>query len=336
MNKRINKQMNNPDKKTIDKVIEGTATKEQAREVAKWFSTTVEGQSYLSELISLDAHRLETEDFSKLIPTNIHSKDMYDEIMRRIAVKHIRNTWMKVAAILIPLFLIAGLAYYANTQVDLFGGSEYTEIYVPKGERQHIIFQDGSEAYLNSDTRLKYPTKFGIKNRKVSLNGEGYFKISKNKKRPFIVQMENTNVTVLGTMFNTKAYNEDNEMRILLDEGSIVFNVPQNNYKLIPGQQAIYDKKSGKCTIYSLSKPADESAWRNDVIVFKDTPLSDVLKTLNRKFNVEFEVKNTQSIAYSYTLTTSQASLEKVISELEKIAPVRFTIHQNKVDVFLK
>ena len=329
------KIMNNPDKKVIEKVIEGCATKEEAREVTEWFSVTAEGQSYLSELINRDAQRVETEDFGVKM-TSEQSGNIFSQINVQIQRKKHQRILLRVAAVLIPFIFLSGLAYYTNSQVDLFGGSSYAEVYVPKGQQQHIIFQDGSEVYLNSDTKLKYPSKFGIKNRKVYLTGEGYFVVSKNKKRPFIVQINNTNVTVLGTKFDVKAYNEDNEMRIALDNGIIVFNSPKNSYRLQPGQQAVYDKKSGNCTIYTLNNSADESVWKNNVIMFKDTPLSEVLKTLNRKFNVKFVVKNPSSITYSYTLTTYETSLEKVIEELETISPVRFSIQKNSVDVFLK
>lgn len=329
------KGMNNPDKKVIEKAIEGFATKEEAREVANWFSASAEGQSYLSELINRDAQRVEKDEFEITISQE-QSRNILSQINMQIQRKHTQRLVLRVAAVLIPFVFLMGLAFYTNSQVDLFGGSTYAEVYVPKGQQQHIIFQDGSEVFLNADTKLKYPTKFGIKNRKVFLSGEGYFVIAKNKKRPFVVQLNNTDVTVLGTMFNVKAYQEDNEMKITLDKGLIVFNSPKNSYRLQPGQLAIYDKKSGNCSILSQSNSVEESSWKNNVIMFKDTPLSEVLKVLNRKFNIKFNVKNVSSITYSYTLTTYQTSLDKVLDELETISPVRFTVQKDSVNVFLK
>lgn len=327
--------MDKPDKKIIENVINCTATKEQARQVVEWFSTTAEGQLYLSDLINQDAQMLEKEDLSNYVSID-KSRDILYQINRQIKQKKIFRFWMRVAAVLLPLILLSGLMYYTNSKVDLFGETTYTEIYVPKGDQQHIIFQDGSEVYLNSDTKLTYPTKFGLTSRKLFLNGEGYFKVTKNKNRPFIVQLNNANVTVLGTQFNVKAYDEDSEMRIVLDRGSILFNIPQDSYHLSPGQEAVYDKATGKCTIYTLSESKNASAWKEKMLVFNDTPLSEVLRTLNRKFNVKFSVQNKTALTYSYTLTTSQTSLEKIVEELEKITPVRFSIQNDSVNVYLK
>ena len=258
-------------------------------------------------------------------------------INKRIRIKKTRRIYWQVAAALIPLILVVGLTIRLNSQVNLFGKTVYSEVYVPKGKQEHIIFQDGSEAYLNSDTRLRYPRKFGLSKREIFLQGEGYFNIATNKRRPFIVRINNTDVTVLGTSFNVHAFKEDNEMKILLDKGSIVFNTPQNSYQILPGQQAVYDVLTGKCVIDYVDKPYEVSVWKDNIVLFRDTPLADVIKTLNRRYNVEFAILNPKALTYTYTLTTNQTSLENIVKELEKIAPVKFSIRKdNSIIVSLK
>lgn len=326
--------MESVNKELISRVISGHATKKEAREVVEWFSTTPEGQACLSEMIHNDAHLLDAEGlegFGEKSLSPILSQKILAEINRQIHRKTIRRLVMRVAAVLIPFVILAGFTFYTNSRVDLFGISEYSEIYIPKGEKNRILFQDGSQAFLNSDTKIRFPLKFGLTERRIQLEGEAYFKISTNSKRPFIVQMNDKKVKVTGTSFNVKAYKSDKTMNIVLDEGRISFLTPQNSYFLLPGQQAIYNNETGECTINSLEKSTEASLWVKDVLKFKDTPLPEVLKTLNRVFNVEFQIKNPEVYKYTYTLTTESTSLEKITKELEKIAPVRFRIQDDKV-----
>lgn len=304
--------------------------------VAEWFSSTEEGQAYLSEMISAEIRQLDQYGVDEKALTPILSQKILDDINRQIHQKSIRRLIFKVAAVLIPFILMAGLTFYANKQVDLFGTSEYAEIYIPKGEKSRILFQDGSQAFLNSDTRIKFPRKFGLKNRTIEMEGEAYFQVSTNSKRPFIVSINETNVQVLGTSFNVKAYKEDHEMNIVLDEGKIAFNTPRSSHNLQPGQQAIYDKKTGKCIIISPDKSSEASLWVNDVISFKDTPMAEVLKTLNRAFNVEFIVSDPMVYKYTYTITTGKSSLQDITQELEKITPVRFQKNNDKIVTVFK
>ena len=325
------------DKVTIDKVLNGTATKKEASQVAEWFSDTAEGQAYLSELMDHEAALMEANPDRYSDLSAVQSANMLTAINKRIRVKKSRRLYWQVAAALIPLILVVGLAIRLNSQVNLFGKTVYSEVNVPKGKQEHIIFQDGSEAYLNSDTRLRYPRKFGLSKREIFLQGEGYFNIATNKRRPFIVRINNTDVTVLGTSFNVHAFKEDNEMKILLDKGSIVFNTPQNSYQILPGQQAVYDVLTGKCVIDYVDKPYEVSVWKDNIVLFRDTPLADVIKTLNRRYNVEFAILNPKALTYTYTLTTNQTSLENIVKELEKIAPVKFSIRKdNSIIVSLK
>lgn len=325
------------DKEIIDKVLDGTASKKQARQVAEWFSDSAEGQAYLSELIDHDVSLPESEIKYHKPLSAVQSSNILTYINKQIRLKKSRRLYWQVAAALIPFIVVVGLTIRLNSQVNLFGKTVYSEIYVPKGKQEHIIFQDGSEAYLNSDTRLRYPKKFGLSKREIYLQGEGYFNIAGNKKRPFIVQINNTDVTVLGTSFNIQAYKEDNEMKILLDKGNIVFNTPQNSYQILPGQQAVYDVLSGKCLIDYVDKPYEFSVWKDNIVLFRDTPLADVIKTLNRRYNVDFLVQSPKALTYSYTLTTNQTSLENIVKELEKIAPVKFSINKsNNVIISLK
>ena len=130
--------MNRPDDKQIEKVLAGLATPEEARKVAKWFATD-EGSEYLSKNFDEDINSLPLDNADLLIDHSVPSDKMFQTINIRIRNKNIRRWTLRAAAVLLPLVLILGLYLHLNTRVDIFGGVEYAEIYVPKGERMQMM-----------------------------------------------------------------------------------------------------------------------------------------------------------------------------------------------------
>lgn len=323
------------DKEIINRVLENNSSKEEAIGVVDWFSDSIEGQNYLSESIDRDFYLMEeTGDHNNLI-SPIQSATILSNINKANHRTRIKNLLLKAAAILIPFVFIVGTSLYLNSYVGLFDTNSYSEIYVPKGETMRLLFQDGSEAYLNSDTKISYPEKFGFKNRKVILEGEAYFNVSSNKRRPFIVETDKTNVTVLGTSFNINAYKNNDIVEVVLDEGEIVFSANKRNYGVLPGQKATYNKLDGLTSITNLERSMQESMWKDNIIYFSNTPLHDVVKILNRRYDVRFIIENSEALEYTYTLTSKKTKIEDILLELEKITPVRFVITDNVVHVNL-
>lgn len=323
------------DKDVINSVLENTSSKEEARDVVEWFANSIEGQNYLSESMDRDFYLMEETMSQSDLISPIQSATILANINKATQRNRFKNLLFKGAAILIPFVFIVGMSIYLNAHVGLFGNSNYSEIYVPKGETMRIVFQDGSEAFINSDTKISYPEKFGFKNRRVLLEGEAYFNVSSNKRRPFIVETDNASVTVLGTSFNVNAYNNDDVVEVVLDEGEVVLEIDKRNYAILPGQKAIYNKVDGLTSIANLVKSTEESMWRNNILRFSNTPLHDVIKTLNRRYNVRFVIENPAALEYTYTLTSKQTTIEDILLELQKITPVKFVLKDNVVHVNL-
>jgi len=238
---------------------------------------------------------------------------------------------------LIPVLFIIGFYIQLNSKVDLFGTSEYEEVIVDKGERIQIMFQDGTRVYINSDSKLKYPKKFALNTREVFLEGEAYFVVAKNKNRPFIVNLNGPAIQVVGTSFNVQDYPDNKDIVVCLDEGSINLTLPtEKKYPVRPGERLIYNKESNECTISRMEDMHRLSMWKQNVIVFKDTPLPEVIKVLNRWYDVDFRIEDERALTYVYTLTSDNTLLEKVLMDLEKIAPVKFDYNEDKKEVIVK
>lgn len=316
--------MKAPDKQTIDRTINNTATPEEARLVIRWFSTP-EGANYLSSLMDEDAERIQPGTEELYAERAIPSNEMYQYIMKKIHMQQRKRMFFRAAAILIPLLLFLGQFWYIDKRIDLFADSGYEEIYVPKGERMQLIFQDGSKAILNAETRIKYPRKFGFSERKVELEGEAFFEVSPNKDRPFIVDLKDVNVKVLGTTFDVKAYSTDPDIFITLETGKVALtNSTSPLAHLKPGDKATYNRKTGVCKISKPENIENNSAWKKNQIVFSNTPLSEVVTTLSRWYNVEFAIVDSSVLIYNYTLTSTDQKLQQVLKDLEKITPIQF------------
>lgn len=319
----------------VKRVIAENASKQEAREVVAWFADCIEGQQVLSDMIDREAYLIDADPQTGQSFTPLQSELLFNCIERKIKLIRIRKFSLRVAAILLPLIFMVGFGLYINSHTSLFEGTTYTELYIPKGEEARIFFQDGTEVFLNSDTHIRYPERFSLLRREVWIEGEAYFNVKENKSRPFEVHSQNTTVKVLGTSFNVNAYRESDKIRVTLDNGSVAFSTDHNGYTLSPGQQAEYDKLTGQLVVTNLIHSSKLSLWKENVLYFYDLPLSEVISVLKRKYNVEFNLLAPEALNYSYTLTTRDQSLDSVLFEMQKIAPVRFTIHDNSIDISL-
>ena len=299
--------MNRPTDKQIEEVLAGIASPEDAKYVAEWFATE-EGSDYLEAAMTQDSELIKNEFADLYVDHDIPSKKILEQIRKNIRIKKLKRICFRVAAVLIPVVLIVGLYMQLNSKVDLFGTSEYEEVVVDKGERIQIMFQDGTKVYINSDSKLRYPKKFALNTREVYLEGEAYFVVAKNKNRPFIVNLSGPAIHVLGTSFNVQDYPENKD---IVAVSYTHLTLPTNDMQRL-------------------------SMWKQNVIVFKDTPLPEVIKILNRWYNVEFKVEDENVLKYVYTLTSDNTLLEKVLMDLEKIAPVKFEYNEDKKEVIVK
>lgn len=328
--------MNRPTDKQIEEVLAGIASPEDAKYVAEWFATE-EGSDYLEAAMTRDSGLIKNEFADLYVDHDIPSKKILEQIRKNIRIKKLKRICFRVAAVLIPVVLIVGLYMQLNSKVDLFGTSEYEEVVVDKGERIQIMFQDGTKVYINSDSKLRYPKKFALNTREVFLEGEAYFVVAKNKNRPFIVNLSGPAIHVLGTSFNVQDYPENKDIVVCLDEGNINLTLPtEKKYPVKPGERLVYNKDNQQCTISKMNDMRRLSMWKQNVIVFKDTPLPEVIKILNRWYNVEFKVEDENVLKYVYTLTSDNTLLEKVLMDLEKIAPVKFEYNEDKKEVIVK
>ena len=236
--------MNRPSEELLHKTLENRATAAEAASVAEWLATGP-GQAWASRYIGRDFDRQEfCGDYER---EEVASERIFARIRAALTRGRRRRILFRVAAVLIPVALVLGVALRLDRQVGgIFSGAEYGEFVVDRGRRTQCLFQDGTVAYLNSESKIHYPVKFGLFERRIRLEGEAYFEVTHNPRRPFVVEFEGGEIQVLGTSFNVKAYGGDDIVAVTLDEGRVALDDRRGGrFELSPSEQLLYDRRSG-------------------------------------------------------------------------------------------
>ena len=148
------------------------------------------------------------------------------------------------------------------------------------------MLEDGTEVYINSETKFRYPVKFEESERRVFLVGEAYFKVKRDENRPFRVEMEGNRIEVLGTEFNARYYLDEDKQMTTLVSGKVKFiSGKDKSLELFPGEQAILTSK-GELVRKSVDVNL-YTAWKDGNFVFRKQRLEEVLNTLARWYDVE-------------------------------------------------
>jgi len=211
----------------------------------------------------------------------------------------------------------------------------YHSLKVPYGKRFNIVFSDGSKAYLNSGSVIRYPVKFiEDKKREVFLEGEAFFDVAENKNELFIVNSKGIYVEVYGTKFNVRNYSEDFNSDIVLVEGSVGINNPEVSELTIlkPGFKGSVDKESFRVTTSKVNTKIYTS-WIDGEVIFRNETFSQILKKLERLYNVTIINNKNESLdeVFNAAINVENENIEQVLEYFNKIYNIEYQIFNNKI-----
>lgn len=236
--------------------------------------------------------------------------------------------WYAAAAIVL-LFIVSYTSFYQGSKqvTDRFAD---VVIEAPKGSRTKTYLPDGSLVWLNCSSKITYSQGFGVNDRKIFLTGEAYFEVIRNEKAPFVVRTEELKVDVLGTKFNFRNYPDDEEATVSLLEGKVqVSNRIKKNeiVQLSPNQKVFYNKQSGKMRIVAVNA-AHTSEWTNGNLFFDEELLPDIIKELERNYNVRIELadKSLETFRFYGDFIVTEHSIEDIIGILAKTNKIQYSI----------
>ncbi len=219
-----------------------------------------------------------------------------------------------------------------NKSVEANEKLVYNELIVPYGKLFDIELSDGTLIKLNAGTSIKYPVKFlkGLE-RKVFLKGEAYFEVAKDKEHPFIVNANDINVEVLGTEFNMSYYPEDEDISTVLVEGSVklfeetALSKSKSETILKPGHKAAWHKNNKKMAVDKVDTQL-YTAWKDGILLFKRSPYDNIIKKLERHYDVTIEnhypLLATQ--VYTATFRSQEETIEDILEAFKEDTPFKY------------
>lgn len=218
----------------------------------------------------------------------------------------------------------SGVTYASNGES---GSIVYNKLEIPRGGEFCLTLSDGTKVWLNSETSIQYPVAFGAKERRVFVQGEAYFEVAKDVKKPFTVQFMSSSVTVLGTSFNIRAYPEEKQSQTTLAEGSVRIYSPGSSMLLKPGEQAEVNVLSGEMVKKEVEVKSFTS-WKDGRFVFEQQPLEDIMRTLERWYDIRviFRDEGAKRISLSGNLKR-YGDFSQVMKMLQMTGDVRFELY---------
>lgn len=266
----------------------------------------------IREMESIDI--LDAYQRARIKIRNSQRKKMYNQLIRYAAF------------LTIPLLmtsLVFGYLYFAESE----GEVKYAEVTSTMGTVTRYELPDHSVVWLNSGTTLRYPTVFKKDNRSVELKGEAYFEVEADRERPFYVHTpKGISVYVYGTKFNVSAYEDDNYIETVLEKGKVNVIVPNHEMiTLLPGEQLFYDKQTSQMRREQVDVYG-KVAWKEGKMIFRNASLEEILKRLERHFNVDIEFNNYSGKIYNYRATFRKETLTQILDYLAKSANLKWKI----------
>jgi ferric-dicitrate binding protein FerR (iron transport regulator) len=296
----------------------------------------------------------------------LHQKLGFKEEEKDAGRKPVRilRILLRYAAVLV---IGIGLTWFFTTQYKPKPGiptSEFYKVIVAYGSKSTIELPDGSVVSLNSGSSLKYPGSFASDNRTVILDGEAFFDVKKNTSCPFLVKTKDITVRVLGTKFNVKSYPDENLTETTLVTGKVEIIRNQAGTKatnveeplvLAPNQKAVFYRESNLLSVNSTTRHVEESdekaedlkvfvqneiktenitSWKNNILVFNSEPFADIVKKLERWYDVEVNLKYTKLNPVVFSGKFDKESVEEVLHALSLIEPFKYEVNKNKILIY--
>lgn len=304
------------EKELLHKFFAGTATLEEKEAIMHWMDSDPGNKQFLLKERKLyNAVLLHGED--KQVQQQAGRQQYF---LRRGVARFLR-----VAAMIVVAF---GLGYFWQSE-KTEGPIAMQTISVPAGQCVNVTLPDGSNIWLNAQTTIQYPVSFNKENRQVKLDGEAYFDVAKDSKRPFIVNTKECSVEVLGTKFNIDAYSSRDKFETVLMEGSVKVSMlddPTQAVSLKPNNK-VY-RSNGKLLTQKVSN-YERYRWKEGLICFVDEPFKVVMEDFEKFYGLTIVVNNQKVTQYLYTGKFKQTDgVDYALSLLQK--NIHFTYQRDR------
>ncbi|WP_291592950.1 FecR family protein [Bacteroides sp.] len=302
--------------------------------------TTEDARQLLDSLPNSDDHEILNElssDIWEEAATQQPLTDLEREHYKREArqllkrIEHKKRTWFRrIAVVAVSTAAIVCLALGGMHYLKHLNERQiiYMEAATSYGERKQILLPDGTQLTLNSCSHVRYPNNFIGEERKIELEGEGYFQVHRNEKQPFIVSTRRFDVRVLGTCFDIKSYSSDEVVSVEVESGKVQVDLPEAMMRLKGKEQVLINTISGEYSKRREDRPV--AIWKKGGLRFNSTPIRDVAKELERVYNCRITFADGQ---FNNLISGEHdnKSLEAVLQSIEYTSGIRYKKEGNRI-----
>lgn len=301
----------------LAKYIFGETTAAEKAKIEKWLSSSDENRRELEHLrakIDLSAQRYRPDTFN---PQKAFQK-WQAQVHPVCSTPKLRPYYYSVAAVLL-LFMGCGLFYLIRNQ-----SPESLTIACQSDEIREILLPDHSLVTLAGPASLTYPLRFEGTDREVFLAGKAYFQVHRDTAHAFLVQTPSIQVTVLGTSFQVEADRQQAE--VLVHSGKVAVSSPDNSSReiLTAGMSSEWSSHSDRLTSDTTFQ-VNKLSWKTKVLKFKDTPLEEVVQTLNKQYKVKIQLPANYK-SFKLTATFNNQSLHEVLGIINQTLNIQLIV----------
>lgn len=359
-------------KDLVIKILSDKITSEEAAQLKVWLAKDPKNQAYFDQM--------KNAWFVSALGENVgrfNSAEGWDKAKKKfLKQKNIRKfnyrKVLKIAAVVILSFSLGALATYLGfkkpIQAAIIAQNNTNMVIAPLGSKSELILPDGTKVWLNAGSKLSYSQTFNSTRRDVYLDGEAFFKVKTNPKKPFVVRTSEVNVKAYGTEFNVKAYPEENTITTTLVEGNVkIQNTENTNRKFLvalkPNQKLTYIKTPdvSKLTSGSVSNKTGQTlskgtytketapkllldksvetnlytSWKDERWIIEREYLDKFTVKLERRYDVKFLYRSETLKRYKISGIISKETLEQVLDLLKLTVPLKYNIKEGIVTLDL-
>jgi ferric-dicitrate binding protein FerR (iron transport regulator) len=311
-------------------------------------SYSAEDESYVKEVfgdkhIEKELNGVLSEQFNELLPEVDLDVNNLDQILCRIHYEintqlPDRNVWtldnvikwtLRIAGVLmLPLVIFIAINTFNRSYMIK---EAWVEIKAPAWTKAQFSLPDGTTGWLNSNSSVKYNRNF-TSDRIITLEGEAFFDVAEDKRRPFKVNTKDINVEVLGTRFNIASYENEKNIEVVLEEGKLLFNDTDRGKSLImnPNELLVYDKNLLDFSTQVI-QPQKYISWTEGKLVFRNDPIDEIAKRLERWYNIDVEVVGSSNEDLRLRATFINEGLEEVLDLLKRSLPIDYNIKNGEL-----
>ena len=312
---------------------------EEITQLNEWLNASEDNRNYFNQVSKLwyaDQHNRIDVDNAWLKMKNRMGGESPKSSVNTISFTKKRFYALAGAALFLILISLPIVFYTLKTN-GAFRDEVLFEVSAPKGEKAAITLVDGTKVWLNSGSILKYSSAFDLKHRIVFLEGEGYFEVTKDKSNNFTVVCGKTEVIVYGTVFNISNYQEDGFIQLTLVSGKLGFNYSESEELAIlsPSEQLTYSRKTEAVTIETIDTEL-YTVWKENLLKFDNAPFLDVMKKMERWYDVEITLDDKVQNLENYTMTLKTESLKEILEMIKLTTAIDYTIDKENIYIYNK